>query len=120
MKKEMGLKLIPSTGEVKKHGGKGARSSLGPGGRFIFEGEWKNPERNTRKALVTVKDLKSHQIEGKLYYLYLIMIYLILILVLLLPTTFTDICKYIIPTNINIFAINLVNILNCNEYSSSS
>ena len=78
MKKEMGLKLIPSTGEVKEHGGKRARSSLGPGGRFIFEGEWENPETDTRKALVTVKDLKSHQIEGKSYYLLLIMINMIL------------------------------------------
>ena len=60
----MGSKVISSTGRVKEHGGKFARSALGPGSRFIFEGECENPEQMTRNALVTVKDLQINKIEG--------------------------------------------------------
>ena len=78
MESTIGPKLIPSKGRVAKHGGKWARSSLGPGGRFIFEGEWWNLETDTRNTLVTVKDLKNLKIEGNFIYIYLLLVYLIL------------------------------------------
>ena len=73
MKKEMRPIIIPSTGRVKEHGGKEARSSLGPGSRFIFEGEWKNPEQDSRKALITVKDLRNYRIRGNIPFLIFIL-----------------------------------------------
>ena len=57
-------KTIPSTGRVEKYGGTKTRVSLGPFNRFIFEGEFESPENDIRNALVTVKDLANHKIEG--------------------------------------------------------
>ena len=65
-----GSRVIPSTGRVKNHGGIRTKSSLGTGSRFIFEGERGNPEQDTRKALITVKDLQNLKIEGSIIYIF--------------------------------------------------
>ena len=57
-------KVIPSTGKGMCHGGIGTRGSVGPYNRVIFEGEYETPGQNTRKALVTVKDLQNGKIQG--------------------------------------------------------
>ena len=104
MENTIGPKLIPSSGRVAKHGEKWARSSFGPGGRFIFEGEYKNPETDTRKTLVTVKDLKNLKIEGDFIYIYLLLMYLILSWFSLKSAILADIGelrgKYIISTHL--------------------
>ena len=66
MEREIIPKVIPSIGKIKEHSGKWARSALGPGSRFIFEGECHNPENKTRNALITVKDFINHRIEGSI------------------------------------------------------
>ena len=64
MKIEESPKIIPSTGRVRAHCGKMIKASSGPLSRFFFEGEYDNPEQDTRNALITVKDLVKNRIEG--------------------------------------------------------
>ena len=60
-------RIIPSTKAGQKHGGKYARSSIGPCSRFILEGEFQNKEQDARNCYLTVKDLENYRIEGCIY-----------------------------------------------------
>ena len=86
-------KIIPSTGKVEKQAGK-ARSALGPNCRFIFEGELLNPEKKTRNALITAKDLQNRRIEGKIIKSYATLIYLILHWLQTFTTLLAELCQF--------------------------
>ena len=59
-------KVIASKGRVEKFGEMDSRAAVSLCGKFLFEGEYENPESSKRKALITMKDRVSGTITGKI------------------------------------------------------
>ena len=59
-------KVIASGEKVGRFGHMYSRAAVGLSGRFLFEGEYRNPETGKRKALLTLKDRVTGRITGKL------------------------------------------------------
>ena len=59
-------KVVASRGKVREFGVMHSRAAVSLCGKFLFEGECRNPESEKRKALVTQKDRVSGEIIGNL------------------------------------------------------
>ena len=57
--------VIKSSISNIKHGVIAVRAAVSPDGRFLVEGESRNPESEKRKALITVKDRITGLVHGK-------------------------------------------------------
>ena len=62
-------KVIASGGRVEKFGWMWSRAAVSLCGKFLFEGESENPEKEKRKALLTVKNRISGTIIGNTLYI---------------------------------------------------
>ena len=64
-------KVIASKGRVEKFGYVDSRAAVSLCGKILFEGEYKNPESGTRKAMITLKDRASGNTIGNINYIIL-------------------------------------------------
>ena len=59
-------KVIASGGKVGKIGSMDSRAALSLCGKYLFEGETNNPEKDKRKALLTLKNRVTGKIIGNI------------------------------------------------------
>ena len=70
-------KVIPSGDRVIQFGWVQCRAAVSLCGKFLFEGEYGNPEKEKRKALLTVKNRVNGRIIGNNIYIESLFMYLL-------------------------------------------